>query len=93
MAPAPKKTPEDVLSHACFVLRNAAPEEWDYFKRAFFAYARDIERGVVKAGADHVLIAQGSARQCWSLETLHNECEDRNTPKPTAPVPHSAVRA
>lgn len=62
------------LSEFCLMLRNANPEVWDGFVRAFTSYTHEAMEGLAAAPADKLLLMQGRVQQCQGLLRTFNEC-------------------
>ena len=73
------------LSIVSLKLKNAAPEQWDVFLKAFAAYAGHMNYIVADADASQIMIAKGFALQCRELFKLFEECEQRSNAPAAGP--------
>lgn len=69
----------DPLVNALRVLKNAAPEEFAVFMKAFDYYTEDAMAAVTEAPAEEILKMQGRAQQCRGLLlVLDDAMKDRS---------------
>lgn len=73
---------ENQLKRFALLLRNAAPDQWEQFLKAFEAYDWTITVAVTRADPASILNAQGAAQQTQTLLKLFVECATQPGPQP-----------
>ena len=67
----------DELQRSVLFMRNAAPEQFDRFMRAFEVYVDDNVYAVTEAALDEVTRMQGRALALRGLLRIFQECDRR----------------
>ena len=63
-------TRKDTLSVAAAALKQAAPNSYEIFCKAFDAYSADLKDEYVQATPDKIFSIQGRVQECSLLSTL-----------------------